>query len=434
VLRTLGRMGIHSVAVASDSDRDLSYLRLADEVVGIGPPRAYLSADALIEAALSTRCSALHPGWGFLSENPSFARRCEAARVSFIGPGAATMRAMADQAVARRTMAGLGLAPIPGSEGVLDGVEHAQETAEEMGYPVLLKAVAGGGGRGMRRVRQPSELRPAWAEATAEAASAFGLADLYMERLIENGRHVEFQVLGDGERCVVLGARECSIQRRHQKLIEESPPPGLAPELLDEMADRVSTAVASLGYRGAGTVEMLQDPQGRLWFMEMNTRLQVEHTVTEAVTGLDLVEWQLRIAANQGLEDFPSFSSSGSAIECRLNAEDVADGFRPQPGLITRLSFPSTAGLRVDTHLEEGDRISPHYDSMFAKLIAHGADRSEAIQRMIGALEGIVIEGVPSTRSLHLQVLRHEGFRSGEYHTGFLEENLGSMLAAMETT
>jgi acetyl-CoA carboxylase biotin carboxylase subunit len=425
-------MGIHSVAVASDSDQDLSYLKLADEVVGIGSHRAYLSADMLIDAAVSARCSALHPGWGFLSENPTFARRCEAARVSFIGPSAATMRAMADKSVARETMAGLGLAPIPGSQGVLGSVEEARMLADEMGYPVLLKAVAGGGGRGMRRVRQASDLPQAWSEASAEAASAFGLPDLYLERLIENGRHVEFQVLGDGERCVVLGARECSIQRRHQKLIEETPPPGLGAEVLQRTAAKVSEVVARLGYRGAGTVEMLQDREGRLWFMEMNTRLQVEHTVTEAVTGVDLVEWQLRIAANESLRDFPAFSPQGSAIECRLNAEDVSNDFRPQPGVITRLDLPGGRGLRVDTHLAQGDRISPHYDSMFAKLIAHGETREEAITTMISALESIVIEGVPSTREVHLQVLNHEVFRSGSYHTGFLEENLESMLETME--
>ena len=433
VLRTLRRMGIESVAVASSADRDLSYLNLADEVVEIGGPRAYLSADALIEAATSSRCSAIHPGWGFLSESPGFARRCEAARLTFIGPSSSTMRVMADKSLARRTMAELGVAPIPGSDGVLSSVEEALECASSMGYPVLIKAVAGGGGRGMRRVASAPMMKQAWAEAAAEAASAFGCGDLYMERLIEGGRHVEFQLLGDGERCVVLGARDCSIQRRHQKLVEETPPPMLPASVVEEAAATISRAVVALGYRGAGTMEMLEDAQGRLWFMEMNTRLQVEHTVTEEVTGVDLVEWQLRIAANQDLRDLPVVNSVGAAIECRVNAEDVHDNFRPQPGRIERLVLPSGEGIRVDTHLAEGDRISPHYDSMYAKIITRGDTREEARKRMLEALSSLVVEGVPSTAGLHMAILEDEGFRSGAYHTGYLEEHLDAILAKVET-
>jgi acetyl-CoA carboxylase biotin carboxylase subunit len=426
-------MGIESVAVASSVDRDLSYLGLADEVVEIGDPRAYLSASALIDAATSTRCSAIHPGWGFLSESPGFARRCEAARLTFIGPSSSTMRVMADKSLARRTMAELGVAPIPGSDGVLESAEAALECAASMGYPVLIKAVAGGGGRGMRRVASASMMKQAWAEATAESASAFGCGDLYMERLIEGGRHVECQVLGDGERCVVLGARDCSIQRRHQKLVEETPPPMLPAAVLNETAATISRAVVALGYQGAGTMEMLEDAQGRLWFMEMNTRLQVEHTVTEEVTGVDLVEWQLRIAANQDLRDLPEVSSQGAAIECRVNAEDVHDNFRPQPGRIEKLVLPSGEGVRVDTHLAEGDRISPHYDSMYAKIITRGDTREEARARMLDALSRLVVEGVPSTADLHRAILSDAGFRSGAYHTGYLEERLESILAKVET-
>ena len=433
VLRSLRRMGIGAVAVCADPDRDLAWLQEADEVVHIGGPRAYLDADALLSAAMKTRCSAVHPGWGFLSENPGFAARVEAARLAFIGPRPLSMRLMADKAQARATMTRLGLPPIPGGQGVLPDLAAARALAAELGYPVLLKALAGGGGRGMRRVLHPDQLEGAWAEAGAEAAGAFGDAGLYLERLILRGRHVELQVLGDGEGDVrVLGARECSVQRRHQKLIEESPAPGVSAEVYADAAARAAAACSALRYRGAGTVEMLQDPEGRLWFMEMNTRLQVEHTVTEEVTGLDLVEWQLRVAVGQGLGGLDLRGAPGGhAIECRINAEDVGAGFRPAPGRIHHLRLPEGEGVRVDTHLREGDRISPHYDSMFAKIITHGPDRPSALARMRGALDQLQVEGVPTTAALHRAVLDHPAFAAGAYDTGFLEREL---LTAPERT
>jgi acetyl-CoA carboxylase biotin carboxylase subunit len=426
VISTCRRMGIAPVAVASEADLGLSYLRQAEAVVPIGGPRAYLDQESLIAAAMEQRCSALHPGWGFLSENPTFAARCDAARVTFVGPRPSSMRRMADKAEARRTFAALGLPPIPGTADVLRDAGHAADEAAAMGYPVLLKARSGGGGRGMRRVFAAEQLPLAFAEASAEAQSAFGDGGLYMERLILGGRHIEFQVMGDGRRCAVLGERECSVQRRNQKLIEESPAPGPSREEVARTAARVEAACTALGYLGAGTVEMLLDGEGRLWFMEMNTRLQVEHTVTEAVTGLDLVELQLRIAAHQRPE--LASNSRGHAIECRINAESPADNFRPTPGRIERLVFPSGEGVRVDSHLAEGDRISPHYDSMIAKLICWGPDRPSAIHRMDAALEALVVEGVSTTAALHRRILAHPDFQSGKYDNGFVERHIGSLL------
>ena len=422
VIRTCKRLGVQVVAVATDADADLSYLRQADAVVGLGDRRAYLDPVALVAAAEAQRCSAVHPGWGFLSENPTFAAMCEAARITFIGPSSASMRRMADKAEARRTMAALGVAPVPGTDGALADVAAARREAERIGLPVLLKAVAGGGGRGMRRVHALDQVGPAFAEASAEAIGAFGDGRMYMERLIERGRHIELQILADGQRALVLGERECSVQRRHQKLIEETPSPVVTPAQRAAIFETVQRAVTGLRYRGAGTIEMLLDETGQLWFMEMNTRLQVEHTVTELVTGLDLVEWQLRIAANQDLPaDLLSAPVGGHAIECRINAEEVAQGFRPTPGPLTTLRLPEGEGIRVDTHLAQGDRVSPHYDSMIAKVIAHGADRTQAIARMDAALAAMVVRGVPTTIDLHRAVLAHPRFVAGDYDTAFLE-------------
>lgn len=431
VLRTCRRLGIEAVAVTTSADRDLSWLSGADAVVELGGPRAYLDMDALIDAAVAEGCSAVHPGWGFLAENATFAARCEAARLSFIGPRPLSMREMADKSRARATMTALGLPPIPGSKAVLPTVHAAREVAGRFGYPVLLKALAGGGGRGMRRVYAEDALAGAFQEASAEAAGAFGDGGLYLEKLIENGRHVELQVLGDGEGGArVLGARECSVQRRHQKLIEETPAPGVSAAVYDETAQRVADVVSALRYRGAGTVEMLQDADGKLWFMEMNTRLQVEHTVTEEVTGVDLVEWQLRVAANQGLSELVlADAPGGHAVECRINAEDVSRGFQPVPGTITGLTLPEGPGIRVDTHLAAGDRISPHYDSMFAKIIAHGPDRPTAIARMQAALATLQVEGLPTTVPVHQAVLAHPRFQEGRYDTGFLESTFQALLS-----
>ena len=430
VLRTCRRLGVEVVAVYSETDSDLSWLQDADEAVCIGGTRSYLDADAILDAATRTRSAAIHPGWGFLSENATFAARCEASRFTFIGPRPRSIREMGDKAVARQTMTALGLPPIPGSPDVVPTADAARAEADRIGFPVLLKALAGGGGRGMRKVFDADGIHAAFDEASAEAASAFGDGRMYMERLIEQGRHIEFQVLGDGEGDVrVLGARECSVQRRHQKLVEETPAPGVPQDVLEATAARIVAAVGAIRYRGAGTIEMLMDEHGDLWFMEMNTRLQVEHTVTEAVTGIDLVEWQLRVAANEGLGRLDlGAPTGGHALECRINAEDPGQGFRPQPGTVGRLVLPTGEGIRVDTHLREGDRISPHYDSMFAKIIAWGPDRDAAIARMVGALDSMEVEGVPTTAALHRRIITHDDFRSGRYDTRWLERTLPALM------
>lgn len=426
VARTARRMGIEVVAVASTADADAGWLALADEVVVIGAPKAaasYLDQEALIEVGLHHRCAAVHPGWGFLSENDAFATRCEAAGLTFIGPPGPLMRQMGDKARARATMEALGLPGIPGSDGVLETLADARSTAERLGYPVLLKAVAGGGGRGMRAVDGPESLEDAWSAATAEAVSCFGDGRLYMERRIDGGRHVEVQILADRYGQVVhFGERECSLQRRHQKVLEEARSPGLPEAERARILPLVAEVVAKTGYVGAGTVEMLLDDDGRAWFMEMNTRLQVEHPVSECITGVDLVELQLRVAAGERLplsQDDITFT--GHALEARINAEDPDDGFRPSPGTIEKLGFPSGDGIRVDTHLTEGDRISPFYDSMVAKLIVHGPTRDDAIARMRTALDELVIEGVTTNVGLHRRILDWPAFTSGAYHTRSLE-------------
>ena len=430
VARTCGEMGVEAVYIATSADRELAFLGEGPTVAEIGGTRAYLNLDAVIKAGLDNACTAVHPGWGFLSENPTFAARCESEGMTFIGPSAATMRRMADKAAARDAMEALGVPTIPGSEGALDGPKDAVAVATQIGFPVLLKAVSGGGGRGMRIVRSAGEVESAFLEASAEAQGAFGDGRMYAEKLIENGRHIEFQVVGDGRRVQILGERECSIQRRHQKLLEETPSPGLRGAVGSELKARVSAqlkaACEAIGYRGAGTIEMLLDGDNGLYFMEMNTRLQVEHTVTEMVTGADLVKAQLQVAANQVLGDFSV--PEGWAIQCRINAEDPGADFRPEPGILTRFELPSGEGIRVESHLREGDRVSPHYDSMIAKVIAHGKDREEATERLKGALNAMVIEGVKTTKDLHLGLLSHPGFIAGDTDTGFLERELEGLL------
>jgi acetyl-CoA carboxylase biotin carboxylase subunit len=419
VARTCRRMGITPVVAVTEPDSKLQWLQDV-ETASVGGRTGYLDADALLGAARASRCSAVHPGWGFLSENALFATRCDIERVTLIGPSPAAMRAMGDKSVARATMTALGLPPIPGTDGNVDTVEQAGEAAARFGYPVLLKARAGGGGRGMRRVYRPEDLAAAFQQASAESLSAFGDGTLYMEKLVERGRHIEFQIMGDRHGNLVhLGERECSVQRRHQKLLEESPSPVVTPEQRAAVGARVVEACRAAGYFGAGTVEMLRDADGNLWFMEMNTRLQVEHPVTELVTGLDLVELQLRVAANEVVHPAPTFS--GHAIECRINAEDPEQGFKPAPGRVTRLRFPEGEGIRVDTHLREGDTISPHYDSMIAKVLVHAPTRAEAIAKMEAALRETVVEGVPTTIGLHLRILAHPDFRAGTYDTTFLD-------------
>ena len=426
IIRTCNRMGIETVVVTSSADRDLAYLSEATEVAEIGGVRSYLDMDAIIDAAKRTRCAAIHPGWGFLSENPIFAARCEAVGITFIGPSPGAMRQMADKSTARETMTKLGLFPIPGWSDKILSLENAFKAAEQIGYPLLLKAVSGGGGRGMRQVHESAQLESAFQSASAEAQSAFGDPALYAERLITGGRHIEFQVLSDGLNAVVVGARECSMQRRHQKLLEETPSVAVTEEQYKQLSKQIEQVCVALKYRGAGTVEMLRDQDGEIWFMEMNTRLQVEHTITEELTGIDLVEQQLRIAANQPLK--LSVESSGHSIQCRINAEDVSLNFRPSPGQITKLKWATGDGIRIDSHLCEGDKISPHYDSMVAKVIVHGQTRLEAIERMKYVLCETKIEGVPTTIPLHLKLLEHPQFQTGNYDTKFVERHLEDLI------
>ena len=429
VLRTCKRLGVEAVAVASEADRASSWLDGAHTVVSLGGARAhesYLNQDALIAAALHYGCAAVHPGWGFLSENEGFAARCEAAGLTFIGPSPRHIRLMGDKAVARRTMAELGMPVIPGTREPLENAQAAREAAAEVGYPVLLKAVAGGGGRGMRRVDDPGELDAAFAEAQAEAIASFGDGRLYLERRIVGGRHIEIQVAADRfGNAVHLGERECSLQRRHQKVLEEAPSPGLPSAERDRILPLVANVIARSGYRNVGTVEMLLDQEQKLWFMEMNTRLQVEHPVTEENTRIDLVEWQLRIAANQPIPKLQAeIEPRGHSLECRINAEDPDQGFRPSPGQVTTLAFPEGEGIRVDTHLRSGDRIPPHYDSMIAKVIAHGTDREQALERMRTALAAVRIEGVTTNLALHRRILTWDPFVSGNYDITSLEASL----------
>ena len=419
IIKTCRSMGIETVAVYSKSDADLSYLQNADFQVEIGGVRSYLDMDAILHAAKSHQCAAIHPGWGFLSENPTFAARTEALGITFVGPSSYSMRLMSDKAQARRTMKALGLSPIPGHDQPILSVSDALSVAQQIGYPVLLKAIAGGGGRGMRKVFAPEELASAFQEASAEARSAFGNGDMYMEHLIQGGRHIEFQVLADGISAKVLGARECSIQRRHQKLLEETPSAVVLPAQVEELSAVIERVCVALKYRGAGTIEMLRDISGKIYFMEMNTRLQVEHTVTEETWGIDLVEQQLRIAANQPLN--LSTEPSGHSIQCRINAEDVDNGFRPVPGKITKLRWPTMNGVRIDTHLSEGDKVSPHYDSMIAKVIVWAPTRAEAIAKMDDVLAQTIIEGVPTTIAVHRKILAKKTFIDGQYDTRFLE-------------
>ena len=424
VMRTAQSMGIEVVALTTPDEKALEWLKSADEVVCLGSSKSYLNQDEILEVARMTRCSAIHPGWGFLSENPSFAARCQAAGFTFVGPRPALVRKMGDKVQARETMSALGLGPIPGSEGAVRSPDHAREWANRIGYPVLLKAASGGGGRGMRKVYDEGDLDEAFASATAESEASFGDGTLYMEKLIEGGRHIEFQVVGDNwGRVVVLGERECSIQRRHQKLIEETPSPAVSDAYRVEVAKKIENALTLAGYTSAGTVEMLRDSEGNLYFMELNTRLQVEHPVTEMVCDLDLVELQLRVAANEPL-NIESVCPSGHAIEVRINAEDPERNYAPTPGQVTKLTLPSGEGIRVETYLSEGDTISPHFDSMIAKVIAHGASREQAIARLETALSEMVVDGVCTTIALQQKILASASFRSGDYNTSTLEGGL----------
>ncbi|GAB4373202.1 MAG: acetyl-CoA carboxylase biotin carboxylase subunit [Acidobacteriota bacterium] len=429
IARTCRRLGVSPVAVCSEADRGAPWLEEFDQAITIGPShpvRSYLDQSAILEAARLADCQAIHPGWGFLAENATFAARVRQLQLAFVGPPPGAIRLMGDKVAARQTAARAGLPTIPGSDGLVTDAAEARAVAEAVGFPVLLKATAGGGGRGMRRVDEPAELEAAFREASREAAAAFGDGGLYVEKLIEGGRHIEFQVLVDDYgRAIHLGERECSVQRRHQKLIEEAPSPALDPDTRAEYGARAAQAAAAIGYRSAGTVEMLRDADGHLYFMEMNTRLQVEHPITEEVTGIDIVEQQLRIAAAEPLRIAQDdVRLDGHAIEARLNAEDVARDFRPSPGTIAAFEIPCDLGpgrVRIDTHVRAGAVVPPHYDSLIAKVIAHGRTRGEAIETLRRALAGARIEGVPTTIPAHLAVLDDDAFRAGTYDTTIVE-------------
>jgi acetyl-CoA carboxylase biotin carboxylase subunit len=426
VVRACHELGLEAVAVYSTVDRDSLHVRLADHAVHIGPPppqQSYLSIPSLVAAGTTTGCDAVHPGWGFLAENAGFARACEDNELVFVGPVPETIETMGDKIRAKETVAAAGVPLVPGSDGPAT-LESARALGEEIGYPLLLKAAAGGGGKGMRLVHAPDDLEAAYRMASAEAEAAFSDGALYVEQAVVGAHHVEIQVLGDGEGAVLtLGERDCSIQRRHQKLVEEAPSPALTPGLRAEMEEAAARACETLRYRGAGTIEFLVDAERRFYFIEMNTRLQVEHPVTELLTGIDLAQAQLRVAAGDGLPRTGRAELRGHAIELRINAEDPSADFRPAPGTVTRFRPPLGPGVRVDTHVFEGYTIPPFYDSLIAKVIVWAEDRPAAIARARRALAELELDGIPTTRELHLAILASDGFRSGDYTTGFLAES-----------
>jgi acetyl-CoA carboxylase biotin carboxylase subunit len=417
-------LGVKTVAVYSEADRDSLHVRFADQAICIGPPRnieSYLNIPAIISAAEVTGAEAIHPGYGFLSESGYMAEICEACNIRFIGPGPQAIRLMGDKSRAKKAMTKAGVPVIPGSQGVLEDEEKVERTAKDIGFPVILKASAGGGGRGMRIVRQASELTQAFRAAQSEAAAAFGVPDVYMEKYVENPRHIEIQVMADAKGNVVhLGERECSIQRRHQKLIEEAPSPVMTERLRRRMGRAAVDAAAAVDYVSAGTIEFLVDADDNYYFMEMNTRIQVEHGVTELVTGVDLVKEQILVAAGERL----SFSQrdvafKGHAIECRINAEDP-ETFVPSPGVIRYFHVPGGPGVRVDTFAHDGCSISPYYDSLVAKVMSWGRDRAEAIARMRRCLDGMIVDGIKTTIPLHRLLMDDPEFQAGKLDTGFL--------------
>jgi acetyl-CoA carboxylase biotin carboxylase subunit len=421
-------LGIKTVAVYSEADENSLHVRFADEDVCIGPARSvdsYLSVPAVLSAAEITGADAIHPGYGFLSESAYLAEVCEACHIKFIGPDPQVIRLMGDKARARRVMRKAGVPILPGSDGPLETEDKALKVAKDIGYPVIIKATGGGGGRGMRVVRSAAELPHAFKTAQREAEAAFGIGDVYLEKFVESPRHIEFQILADQHGAVVhLGERECSIQRRHQKLVEESPSPALSEKIRRRMGGVVIDAAKAVQYVNAGTFEFLMDSEGRFYFMEANTRLQVEHPVTEMVTGVDIVKEQIRIACGERLSFKQSeVTFTGHAIECRINAEDP-ETFVPSPGVIHVFSMPGGPGVRVETAAHSDCTISPYYDSLIAKIIVHGRDRQEAIARMRRTLEMTVVEGIKTTIPLHLKILNDPDFAAGKLSTAFMERLL----------
>lgn len=431
IIRACRELGVRTVAVFSEPDRESLHAMIADEAICIGPAKSadsYLNIKAILAACELTGAEAVHPGFGFLSENAGFARMCARCGVTFIGPSPEAMTLMGDKATAKQTMKKAGVPVVPGSDGLIESVEEAKALAEEIGYPVMVKASAGGGGRGIRRVDRPEDLEDAIVNAKQEAKSFFGDDGVYLEKFIVDPRHVEIQLLADQYgNTVYLGERDCSLQRRNQKMVEECPSPIMTPELRARMGEAAVRAAKACGYENAGTVEFLLSG-GQFYFMEMNTRIQVEHPVTEFVTGVDLVKMQIRIAAGEELpfkqEDI---RLTGHAIECRINAENPAQGFRPSPGRITALHMPGGPGIRIDTAVYSGYEITPYYDSMIAKLIAYAPTREEALKKMNWALAEFLVEGVDTNIDFQLKLLRDPDVEAGNYDIGFLGRNLGRL-------
>ena len=425
VIRTCKEMGIKTVAVYSTADKDSLHVRFADEAVCIGPPPSkdsYLKIPNIISAAEITNSDAIHPGYGFLSENAKFSHICEEHKIKFIGASPAMIEAMGDKSTAKETMKKAGVPVVPGSDGLLKDLEDAKKVAKKIGYPVMMKATAGGGGKGMRVIWKDEELEHAWESARTEAMASFGNDGMYMEKFLEEPRHIEIQIAGDQYGVVChLSERDCSIQRRHQKLVEETPSPFMTDKLREKMGKAAIKAGEAVNYEGVGTVEFLVDKHRNFYFMEMNTRIQVEHPITEEVINYDLIAEQIKIAAGvkiSGKNYFPQLH----AMECRINAEDPANGFRPSPGKIVNFHVPGGHGIRVDTHVYAGYVIPPNYDSMIAKLITVAQSREEVIAKMKRALEEFVIEGIKTTIPFHLKLMDNKRFRAGDYNTHFLEE------------
>ncbi len=429
IVRSCRELGIATVAVFSTIDKKALHVQLADEAVCVGDSlsnKSYLNIPNILAAATSRGVDAIHPGYGFLAENDKFAEMCNDHGIVFIGPSPKAIRSMGDKSTAKETMDRVGVPTVPGSKGLLSNVEEAYNLAEEIGYPIIIKATAGGGGRGMRLVENKGNLEKMFKAAQGEAEAAFGNDGLYMEKFIKKPRHVEIQILADRSGNVVhLGERDCSVQRRHQKLLEESPSPAINSDLRKRMGNAAIAAAKSIGYEGAGTVEFLVDDDNNFYFMEMNTRIQVEHPVTEMVTGVDLIAEQIKIASGENLEfNQDDVQLNGHAIECRINAEDPSHNFRPSPGKITGWLPPGGPGVRVDSHVYTGYEIPPFYDSLIGKLIVWGKDRNTAIKRMNRALNECAVTGIPTTINFHLTLLNKTKFREGKIHTKYVEEEL----------
>jgi len=426
IIRACQELGVPTVAVHSEADTDALHVRFADEAICIGPPpgtESYLNMVRIISAAEITGADAIHPGYGFLAENAEFAEICASCNIQFIGATADNIRRMGDKAEAKTTMKQAKVPVVPGSDGILKNLDHAKKLVKEIGYPLMLKAVAGGGGKGMRFVDSETELEMNYMMASAEAEGAFGNADLYLEKFISNPRHIEIQVMGDKFGNVVhFGERECSIQRRHQKLLEEAPSPVVDEELRAKMGEVAVQGARKVNYEGAATIEFLLDEDKNFYFMEMNTRIQVEHPVTEMVYGYDLLKDQIRVAAGEKLGyEQKDIKINGHAIECRINAEDWERNFMPNPGKVEDIHFPGGPGIRVDSHIYSQYHIPPFYDSLIAKLIAHGKDREEAIKRMKRALNEFVVEGIKTTIPFHSRLIENKDFQKGNFNTGFLD-------------